>query len=185
VLLFTSITIVGVFSFIGITFVNALDNSRAFSARADWRNEAIMLANRFISDPTCLGYTKKLIRYTNESGEDLLVQSNVNVPLAIDRYKLFDTSGEINVNRLDNCMRLNSPEYNLFYEVTYDELDYATGQPIGLSKTGRNLDASLKNNQTAVTVQLPVKVIDDNGFIYGLLTVTMSVSVEYMQAKVL
>jgi len=179
--LFSSITIVGVFSFIGITFINTLDNSRTFSARADWRNEAIMLANRFISDPECLGYTKLLVRYSNESGTDLLISRRVNIPLAVDRNKLFTASGEVNIDRLHNCVRLDSPEYKLFYEVTVEEEVSGLSQP----KSAHNLPLTYKDNRTIVETIIPIKIIDETSISYALFTVEMAVSTEYLQAKLL
>jgi len=113
-LLFISVLIVGVFAFIGITFINSVDNARVLSATTEWRNEAIMIANRFISDPDCVGYVKTLIKYTNETGNDGLISTRLSVPMTVDANKLFDNN-LINIKRLDDCIRMQSPEYNLFF----------------------------------------------------------------------
>lgn len=182
ILLFTSILIVGVFSFIGITFINSLDNARTFSARAEWRNEALMLANRFVSDPECIGYSKIIAKYSNETGTDLLIKTRTTVPLAIDRDKAI-IDNTLNVKRLTDCLTLKSPEYRMYFEAVLSQYDKLGD--IEHEWRGANMESEYHNNQTSITVQLPVKIIDDNGFDYGLFTVTLSVSAEYMQAKVL
>jgi len=80
-------------------------------------------------------------------------------------------------------LRMNSPEYKLFYEIILEELDVFGDVKLEWRKS--NLPISEKNNNTIVNVQLPVKIIGDEGFNYGLFTVIMSVSFEYLQAKVL
>jgi hypothetical protein len=157
----------------------------AFSGRSDWRNEAITIANRFISDPECVGYTKTIVRYVNETiggTGDNLVRSRVNVPLAIDRHKVLTSDGELNIKRLQDCMTMNSPEYKLFFSVTL--LEYTQG---GATRnyTAANLPSKFSNDNTRELIQLPVKIVDDNSFNYGLFIVSISISVEYMLAKVL
>jgi hypothetical protein len=159
-----------------------LDNSRTLSARVDWRTEAIMLINRFISDPDCIGYSKIIIKYTNESSYDLLVSSKVNVPLAIDRDKVL-LNGELNIGRFSNCLKLDSPEYKLYYRINLQEI--SSENKVIDSWEGSNLPVKYANNKTFVTVTLPVKIISAESFSYGLLTVVMSASAEYLQAKVL
>ena len=181
-LMFTAVLLVGIFAFIGISFISSLDNARTFTARTAWRNEAIMLSNRLVSDPNCLAYTRLILRYTNESGRDVLVSDVLTVPLTIDRYKLF-TDGQLDITRLNNCVVLNSTEYKMFISVTLTEkirnVDYTYG-PVN------NLDPLLyRNAGTLETVDLPIKIIDDNGFNYAVLTISMSVNTEYFKAKIL
>lgn len=181
-LMFTAVLLVGIFAFIGISFISSLDNARTFTARTAWRNEAIMLSNRLVSDPNCLAYTRLILRYTNESGRDVLVSDVLTVPLTIDRYKLF-TNGQLDITRLNNCVVLNSSEYKMFISVTLTEkirgVEYTYG-PVN------NLDPLLyRNAGTLETVDLPVKIIDDNGFNYAVLTISMSVNTEYFKAKIL
>ncbi len=177
-MLFISVLIVGVFAFIGITFINSVDNARVLSATTEWRNEAIMIANRFISDPDCVGYVKTLIKYTNETGNDGLISTRLSVPMTVDANKLFDNN-LINIKRLDDCIRMQSPEYNLFFsvKVVADGVTYPVVS---------NLDPNkYKNQATLQEISLPVRIISDNGFNYGVITFSISVSAEYFAAKLL
>lgn len=176
-LVFTSIFIVGIFAGFGITFINSVDNARVLSARSEWKTEALMLISRFISDPNCYAYVKTLYRYTNESGTDNFIGARITVPLAVDRNKMILPSGGLNIDRLDNCVRMRSPENKLYFEVTLTQA--------GSKVSSSNLDPMLyKNHNTLVEVSYPVKIISDDGFSYGTLSVQMSASSEYFQAKV-
>lgn len=181
-LAFTAILVVGIFAFIGITFISSVDNARTFSARTDWKNEVVMTANKLISDPNCLGYLKTIVKYSNASGVDELFSTTVSVPLAIDRNKLF-SKGVIDLTRILNCVKLDSNEYRMFIGVKLTE--YVNEQSVVYGPI-YNLDPNVYRNEfTTEVVDLPVKVISDNGFNYGLLSITMSVSSEYLKAKVL
>ncbi len=186
-LLFTSILIVGVFSFVGILFLNSVDNARVISGRVSWRNEAVLLANRFVSDPNCWGYTKTIIKYSVDSGTDSLINSRISIPLAVDRNKMFINVNGVNVlsiNRLINCAKLTSPEYTLFIRVKLTETLKDGSQRVWPEVF--NLDPNVYlNKATMEDVRLPVKIISDDGFTYGLLIITLSVNGEYMQAKVI
>ena len=181
-LMFTAILLVGIFAFIGISFISSLDNARTFTARTAWRNEAIMLSNRLVSDPNCLAYTRLILRYTNESGIDVLTSEVLTVPLTIDRNKLF-TNGQLDLTRITNCVKLDSSEYKMFISISLTELIRGTEYTYG---PVNNLDPLLyKNAATLETVDLPIKVIDENGFNYAVLSISMSVNTEYFKAKIL
>ena len=180
-LLFTSLLIVGVFSFVGILFLNSVDNARVMSGRVAWRNEAVLIANRFVSDPDCWGYTKTIIYLDNKSGN--LINTRVGVPMAVDRNKMF-LNNQLSVKRLENCVNLLSPEYALFFSVKLTE-----NLPDGSKKVWPkvyNLDPNVyRNKDTEEEVRLPVKIISNDGYTYGLLTFTISVNSEYMEAKII
>jgi hypothetical protein len=173
-----AVLVVGVFSFIGITFINSVDNARVLSARTEWRNEAILYANRIISDPDCYGYIKTVIEYTNESGTDGLVNTRLGLPMTVDRNKLL-VNDLVDIKRVDDCLRLRSLEYTVYIGLEV----YEDGSPLPLVS---NLDPTkYRNDATLQVVDLPVKIISDEGVSYGLIKFSISVSAEYFAAKLL
>jgi len=176
-----AILIIGTYAALGIWFINELDRARLATVSADWRNTAILLANRLVYSPNCLAYIKSTAMYDNSSG-DLMVIDQINPPSTIDERK-FD------INRLTNCLLMDSPEFRVYFEI---EISDDSGVIFGLKdKSGRfigpipNLDAALyRNERTLEEVRIPVKIIHtDDHISYGVAVIGVSVNLEYFEAR--
>lgn len=169
-LLFTSLVIIAVYAFTTFFFISNTDNIRIGMAREQWRNEAVFLANQLVSSPNCLGYVRHFIRYDNLSNGELTT-TKINVPSAVDANKF-------SIDRLRNCVRMLTPEYRVFFEVTIED-----GSGVVFEET--NLDKNLYfTPSTYETVTLPVKVIYDDRVSYGNIFVGVSVNLEYFKTRI-
>ncbi len=179
-LLFIGVLIVGIFAFIGLYFINSVNNARIVSARAEWRTEALMLANRLVSDPNCFGYTRLLIYYNESSGD--LETHIVKPPMTVDFNKLI-INDELNIDRASDCIKLDSPEFKLLIGLSFL---YNTGSDSKRWGTVYNINPlKYYNNDTVQVVSLPVRVINDGEVNYGTLIITLSVNSEYLGVKLL
>ena len=170
-LLFTALVIIAVYSFATFFFISTTDNARIGMAREEWRNEALFLANYLISSPNCMGYSRNTIFYDNSTGTGVLVTSKTGVPYSIDVNKL-------NMDRLRNCARFNTPEYNILFEVrVFDETH--------IFDLGSNIDKNVYFNPTTYEqVVIPIKLIYDNHISYGRVELGFSVNMEYFKTRV-
>ena len=85
----------------------------------------------------------------------------------------------INIKRAGDCLKLTSPDYYLFIELTIYEQGTKKGPVYNLNPD------KYKNFNTLQTIKLPVLIKGENEINYGLITVSFSISSEYLGVKLL